>query len=55
LLRPGLLRFHGHVPLDTEGVDGSRRHGGRWLTLPRLWVVVVLGAIGVMQLAATPT
>jgi hypothetical protein len=30
-------------------------HGGRWLTLPRLWVVVVLGAIGVMQLAATPS
>jgi hypothetical protein len=25
------------------------------LTLPRLWVVVALGAIGVMQLAATPS
>jgi hypothetical protein len=26
-----------------------------WLSLPRLWVVVVLGAIGVMQLATTPS
>jgi hypothetical protein len=35
-------RFHGPI-------------GGWWLSLPRLWVVVVLGAIGVMQLAATPS
>ena len=55
MLPPGRLRFHGHVALHTEGVEGTRRHGGRWLTVPRLWVVVVLGAIGVMQLAATPS
>jgi hypothetical protein len=55
LLPPGRFRFHGHVGLDSDGVDGSRKHGGRWLSVPRLWVVVVLGAIGVMQLAATPS
>jgi hypothetical protein len=52
-----------------SGRSGSRRHlvavgaqvdadNGRtvpWLSLPRLWVVVVLGAVGVMQLAATPS
>ena len=27
---------------------------GPWLTLPRLWLVVVLGAIGVMELAQVP-
>jgi hypothetical protein len=26
-----------------------------WLRLSRLWVVVVLGAVGVMQLATTPS
>jgi hypothetical protein len=52
-----------------SGRSGSRRHlvavraaiepdDGRtvpWLSLPRLWVVVVLGAVAVMQLAATPS
>jgi hypothetical protein len=37
------------------GRSGFQRHGGWWLSLPRLWVVVALGAIGVMQLAATPS
>jgi hypothetical protein len=31
------------------------RDGGPWLTVPRLWLVVVLGAIGVMGLARTPS
>jgi hypothetical protein len=55
LLPAGRSRFHGHVIPHTLGLEGARRHGGRWLTVPRLWVVVVLGAIGVMQLAATPS
>jgi hypothetical protein len=32
---------------------GSRPAGG-WLTVPRLWVVLALGAIGVTQLAVVP-
>jgi hypothetical protein len=55
LLPPGRSRFHGHAAPDGEGLDGPHGHGGRWLTLPRLWIVVVLGAIGVMQLAVTPS
>jgi hypothetical protein len=31
------------------------RDDGPWLTVPRLWLVVVLGAIGVMGLARTPS
>jgi hypothetical protein len=31
------------------------RDGGRWLTVPRLWLVVVLGAIGIMGLARMPS
>src|SRR5512133_2190212 len=31
------------------------RNGGPWLTMPRLWLVVVLGAIGVNGLARTPS
>jgi hypothetical protein len=31
------------------------RDGGPWLTVPWLWLVVVLGAIGVMGLARTPS
>ena len=54
MLPPGRSRFHGYVGIHTERVEGTRSHGGWWLSLPRLWVVVVLGAIGVMQLAATP-
>ena len=32
----------------------ARVGAGPWLTLPRLWVVVALGAIGVMELAQLP-
>jgi len=32
----------------------ARAPAGPWLTMPRLWVVVVLGAIGVMELAQLP-
>src|SRR5215211_1080455 len=31
------------------------RDSGPWLTVPRLWLVVVLGAVGVMGLARTPS
>jgi hypothetical protein len=36
------------VPAD------ARARAGPWLTMPRLWLVVVLGAIGVMKLAQLP-
>jgi hypothetical protein len=39
-------------PLRLSG--DARRTGGPWLTMPRLWLVVVLGAIGVMELAQLP-
>ena len=55
MLPAGRSRFHGQVVLRTECVEGTRSSGGWWLSLPRLWVVVALGAIGVMQLAATPS
>jgi hypothetical protein len=32
----------------------ARARSGPWLTMPRLWLVVVLGAIGVRQLAQLP-
>src|SRR4029450_10818452 len=32
----------------------ARARAGPWLTMSRLWVVVVLGAIGVMELAQLP-
>jgi hypothetical protein len=32
----------------------ARARSGSWLTMPRLWLVVVLGAIGVRQLAQLP-
>jgi hypothetical protein len=31
------------------------RDGGPWLTVPRLWLVVVLGAIGIMGMERTPS
>jgi hypothetical protein len=40
-------------PAATAEPNGSGP-AARWLTVPRLWVVVALGAIGVMQLAVTP-
>jgi hypothetical protein len=40
-------------PLEAAAGEG---HGpGRWLTMPRLWLIVVLGAIGVMGLARMPS
>ena len=39
-------------PLQLSG--DARPSAGPWLTMPRLWVVVVLGAIGVMELAQLP-
>src|SRR5262245_4594392 len=42
-----------HPPLEAAAGGG---HGpGRWLTMPRLWLIVVLGAIGVMGLARMPS
>ena len=35
-------------------VHARRDRSGPWLTVPRLWLVVVLGAIGVMELAQLP-
>ena len=37
-----------------EATGAARARSGPWLTMPRLWVVVVLGAIGVMELAQSP-
>src|SRR5829696_5348989 len=37
-----------------EAAGAARARSGPWLTMPRLWVVVVLGAIGVMELAQLP-
>jgi hypothetical protein len=37
-----------------EASPGSRGDLGPWLSMPRLWLVVVLGAIGVMELAQLP-
>jgi hypothetical protein len=38
-----------------EAVDDDRARPGPWLTMPRLWLVVVLGAIGVMELIQLPS
>ena len=48
--RPGPVE----VAASGAASPGAAGRGLGWLTLPRLWVVVVLGAIGVLQLA-TPT
>jgi hypothetical protein len=56
LLPPGRSRFHQQVvAIRAEGAAAATVRGRAWLSLPRLWVVVVLGGIGVMQLAATPS
>jgi hypothetical protein len=55
LLPSGKSGSHRHLVAVPPGVEGGDGRAGRWLSLPRLWVVVVLGAIGVMQLAATPS
>jgi hypothetical protein len=38
-----------------EAVDDGRTRPGPWLTMPRLWLIVVLGAIGVMELIQLPS
>jgi hypothetical protein len=38
-----------------EASDHGKARPGAWLTMPRLWLVVVLGAIGVMELAQLPS
>jgi hypothetical protein len=63
---PGGSRHRGagvldqRAPAELAAIGSGPRAAGLaqalgWLTLPRLWVVVVLGAIGVMQLALTPS
>jgi hypothetical protein len=43
------------VPRSPPGeASPAGRDGGPWLTVPRLWLVVVLGAIGIMGLARVP-
>jgi hypothetical protein len=37
-----------------EASDDGRNNPGPWLSMPRLWLVVVLGGIGVMGLARLP-
>jgi len=44
----------GQTP-PAEAVDRGQPGGGGWLSMPRLWLVVVLGAIGVMELAQVPS
>jgi hypothetical protein len=38
-----------------EASAARRTDPGPWLSMPRLWIVVVLGAIGVMELAQLPS
>jgi hypothetical protein len=38
-----------------EAVNDGRTRPGPWLTMPRLWLIVVLGAIGVMELIQLPS
>jgi hypothetical protein len=40
-------------PLEVSAA--GRTDPGPWLSMPRLWIVVVLGAIGVMELAQLPS
>ena len=42
-----------HPPVEAAAGDG--RGSGPWLSMPRLWLIVVLGAIGLMALARTPS
>jgi hypothetical protein len=42
-----------HPPM--EAAAGESKGSGPWLTMPRLWLIVVLGAIGLMALARTPS
>jgi hypothetical protein len=43
----------GRAPTQETGT--GRAGAGPWLTLPRLWLVVVLGGIAVMELAQVPS
>ena len=48
--------MHDTVPRSPPGeASPAAPSGGRWLTVPRLWLVVALGAIGVMGLARVPS
>src|SRR5215216_2174795 len=38
-----------------EADDDDRTRRGPWLTMPRLWLIVALGAIGVMELIQLPS
>ena len=38
-----------------EVAAGDRARSGPWLTMPRLWLIVALGAIGVMELIQLPS
>jgi hypothetical protein len=42
-----------HPPV--EAAAGEGKGSGPWLNMPRLWLIVVLGAIGLMALARTPS
>jgi hypothetical protein len=42
-----------HPPV--EAAAGQGKGSGPWLSMPRLWLIVVLGAIGLMALARTPS
>ncbi|HSR27287.1 MAG TPA: hypothetical protein VLR51_02435, partial [Actinomycetes bacterium] len=43
----------GQAPAREAAAEAAGRRP--WLTMPRLWLVVVLGAIGVMELAQVPS
>ncbi|HEX5878782.1 MAG TPA: hypothetical protein VF468_10745 [Actinomycetota bacterium] len=42
-----------HPPV--EAAAGHGKGSGPWLSMPRLWLIVVLGAIGLMALARVPS
>jgi hypothetical protein len=42
-----------HPPV--EAAAGEGKGSGPWLSMPRLWLIVVLGAIGLMALARVPS
>jgi hypothetical protein len=42
-----------HPPVEAAAGDGEG--SGPWLSMPRLWLIVVLGAIGLMALARVPS
>ena len=42
-----------HPPVEAAAGDG--KGSGPWLSMPRLWLIMVLGAIGLMALARVPS